>query len=249
MREIDLNADIGELESGGSDAALVPLLSSANIAGGMHAGNRATMSRSIALCLENDVAMGAHPSFPDREGFGRRAMTMPAAELRNVLLQQIDALSVMARAQGARLRHVKPHGALYNIAATHRGVAETLTEAIRQYDPALMLVGLAHSRLAECARESGLVFIAEGFADRRYSAGAILLDRSHPRAMIDDEREMEAQVSRMVLERFVIAEDGSRVPLSVDTICVHGDGANAFAFAQRITRLLSGSGVKIGARR
>lgn len=241
MQQIDLNADIGESFGSwrmGDDEALVPLLSSANIACGFHAGDADVMARSIALCAKHGVAIGAHPSFPDRQGFGRRQMTLTADEIHGAVLYQIGALAAFARAEGLRLRHVKPHGALYNLAAGDRGTADAIARAVRDFDAGLLLVGLANSQLIEAGRAMGLGTLAEGFADRRYVAGGLLAPRSRNDALIRDEEEAVQQVLQMVGEGSVRCLDGSVTSLLVDTVCVHGDGEHAIAFARRLRQAL-----------
>jgi len=252
MKTIDLNADVGEGYGAwrmGDDAALVPLVSSANIACGYHAGDPRTMAESVRLCAAHGVAIGAHPSYPDREGFGRRAMALAASEIREAMLYQIGALEAFARAASLRLHHVKPHGALYNLAAVDTGVAEAIAQAVHDFDPALVLVGLAGSRLVEAGRACGLRTLAEGFADRRYTRSGTLVPRSDPRALITDEAEAEAQVLAMLQAGSVSSVEGDAVALEVDTVCLHGDGAHAIAFARRLRARLDAAGVGIRAPR
>lgn len=248
---IDLNADIGEshgLWRMGDDAALVPLVSSANIACGFHAGDPRVMADSVALCLRHGVNIGAHPSLPDREGFGRRHMDLSLGEIYHGVLYQVGALAGLARVQRAVLRHVKPHGALYNKAATDRAVADAIARAVHDFDPRLALVGLARSQLIEAGRAAGLRTIAEGFVDRRYTGAALLVSRADPRALIADIDEAERQALRICLDAQVACIDGTVLPLDVDTLCVHGDGPNALAFATRLRERLLARGVRIGAR-
>ncbi|MBK7170521.1 MAG: LamB/YcsF family protein [Gammaproteobacteria bacterium] len=247
---IDLNADIGEsheLSRMGGDATLVPLLSSANIACGFHAGDARVMAASVALCLRHGVNIGAHPSLPDREGFGRRRMELPINEIYQGVLYQIGALAALVRAQGAILHHVKPHGALYNMAATERAVADAIARAVRDFDPRLVLVGLAQSQLIEAGRAASLRTLAEGFVDRRYTGAALLVSRADPRALIEDIEEVERQALSICLERQVLGIDAAVLPLEVDTLCVHGDGPHAPAFAARVRECLLARGVVIGA--
>ena len=233
--EIDLNADIGEwVGEANDDARLVPLLSSASIACGFHAGDPGSMAQSVALCSRHGVAIGAHPSYPDREGFGRRAMPLSPEAIYHAVLYQVGALAAIAHAQQARLCHVKPHGALYNRAAVERPVADAIARAVRDVDPALALVGLANSVLPGAARALGLRALAEGFADRRYTASGLLAPRGCADALIEDADEAEAQALAMVRESRVRAGDGTSVAIDVDTVCLHGDGARALAFARRL---------------
>ena len=249
---IDLNADIGESHGAwrmGDDAALVPLVSSANIACGFHAGDPRVMADSVALCLRHGVNIGAHPSLPDREGFGRRHMDISLSEIYQGVLYQVGALAGFVRAQGAVLRHVKPHGALYNRAATDRAVADAIARAVHDFDPRLALVGLARSQLIEAGRAAGLRMLAEGFADRRYGGAALLVPRADPRALIADIDEAERQALRICFEGQVVGIEGTVLALDVDTLCIHGDEPNAPAFAARLRERLLARGVRIGARR
>jgi UPF0271 protein len=250
MNSIDLNADIGESYGAwrmGDDAALLPLVSSANIACGFHAGDPATMRRSVALCLEHGVSVGAHPSYPDREGFGRREMSLSPAEIHDAVLYQIGALAGIAAAAGTRLAHVKPHGALYNRAAVDHHAADAIAAAVRAFDPSLGLVGLAGSCLPDAGRAAGLRVLAEGFADRRYDASGHLVLRGSPGALIEDAVQAAEQVLAMVREGSVIAIDGSSLDLAVDTVCLHGDSPHAVALARQLRAALAQHGIRIGA--
>ena len=244
--EIDLNADIGEcVGEANHDAELVPLLSSASIACGFHAGDPGSMAQSVALCRRHGVAIGAHPSYPDREGFGRRAIPLSGEEIYHAVLYQVGALAAIARAQQLRLAHVKPHGALYNRAAVERPVADAIARAVRDVDPALALLGPANSALPDAARALGLRAVAEGFADRRYTADGLLLPRTHADALIADAAQAEAQVLAMVRERRVSAVGGSAVAMDIDTVCLHGDGAHALAFARRLREALARAAITV----
>lgn len=251
MNSIDLNADIGESYGAwrmGDDAALLPLVSSANIACGFHAGDPATMRRSVELCIEHRVAIGAHPSYPDRDGFGRRDMSLSPAEIRDAVVYQVGALAGVAAAAGTRLSHVKPHGALYNRAAADPRAADAIATAVRAFDPGLRLVGLAGSCLLDAGRAAGLQVLAEGFADRRYDARGLLVSRGSPEALIEDPALAEAQVLGMVRDGSVIAIDGTSVRVSVDTVCLHGDSPRAVALASRLRAALGRHGIRIGMR-
>jgi UPF0271 protein len=203
----------------------------------MHAG--------VALCLRHGVAIGAHPSYPDREGFGRRDMALSPAEIHAAVLYQTGALAGIAAAAGARLTHVKPHGALYNRAALDRAAADAIATAVHALDPALALVGLAGSELLAAGAARGLRVIAEGFADRRYTATGRLVSRREPAALIDSVAEAEQQALGMVREGAVTAIDGSRVELRIDTICLHGDGPHAVDFAGRLRAALAAAGIAV----
>jgi UPF0271 protein len=245
MPSIDLNADVGE--GYGQDAELMPLLSSANIACGWHAGDADTMRRTVRLALAYGVAIGAHPGYPDREHFGRREMYLPAATLYAAMLEQIGTLAEIVQAEGARLAHVKPHGALYNQAARDRTLAETLAAAVRECDPTLRLVGLAGGELIAAGRRAGLAVTAEAFADRRYQADGNLVPRSQPGALIENEAEALAQALALAQHGQAIAQDGSPLQLHADSLCLHGDSPHALAFARRIRQALERAGVAIQA--
>jgi UPF0271 protein len=235
---IDLNCDLGE--GAGHDAELMPLITTANIACGAHAGDAATMRATLALAQKYGVAVGAHPGFADRENFGRRELALPAAELTELVRSQIEAL----RALGP-VRHVKPHGALYNLAARDRAVAAAVVAGVSAVDATLRLFALAGSALVRAGREKGLIVAEEVFADRTYQADGALTPRSRPDALIHDEAAAVAQVLRMVREGMVRATDGTDVRIVADTVCLHGDGPHAVAFAKRLNAELRASGVVI----
>ncbi len=234
--QIDLNADLGE--GCANDEMLLTLVSSANIACGWHAGDASTMRQSVRWALRNRVAIGAHPSFPDRENFGRSAMHLPPEDIINGMLYQLGALDAIARAEGAQLVHVKPHGALYNQAANDGQLADAICTAVKLFNPQLALFGLAGSELIKAAARAGLTAIEEVFADRGYQADGSLVPRNHPGALIDDETAALNQTMQLIKDKQVTAVDGSRVQVNAQTVCLHGDGAHALAFAQHIrTRL------------
>jgi UPF0271 protein len=240
MSSIDFNCDLGE--GAGNDAGLMPLVTSANIACGGHAGNEATMRATVALAQKHDVAIGAHPSFPDREHFGRRELEMSPEEIWATVMIQIMALRTIVP-----LRHVKPHGALYNLAARDAVVAGVIADAVLAVDKELILFALAGSELVKAGRARGLRVAEEVFADRTYQADGSLTPRSRPEAMIQDENTVVAQVLRMIREGKVRSIDGVDVPIKADTICLHGDGPNAVAFAQRLNEELRKAGIEIKA--
>ena len=227
MNSIDLNCDLGE--GAGNDAALMPIITSANIACGGHAGDQATMGATVKLAQANGVAIGAHPGFPDREHFGRRELVMSAEEVWATVMIQIMALRAFAP-----LRHVKPHGALYNLAARDATVAGVIADAVLAVDKELVLFALAGSELVNAGRARGLRVAEEVFADRTYQADGSLTPRSRPEALIQDKDTVIAQVLRMIREGKVRSIDGVDVPVKADTVCLHGDGPNAVAFAQRL---------------
>ncbi|HXA79687.1 MAG TPA: 5-oxoprolinase subunit PxpA, partial [Opitutaceae bacterium] len=217
MNRIDLNCDLGE--GAGNDAGLMPLVTSANIACGGHAGNEATMRATVALAQKHGVAIGAHPGFPDREHFGRRELEMSPEEIWATVMIQIMALRAIAP-----LRHVKPHGALYNLAARDATVAGVIVDAVLAVDKELILFALAGSELVKAGRARGLRVAEEVFADRTYQADGSLTPRSRPEAMLTNEDAVVAQVMRMIGEGKVRATDGVDVSVKADTICIHGDG-------------------------
>lgn len=240
---IDLNADVGEGSE--HDAALLALVTSVNIACGGHAGDADTMRATVRAALAQHVAIGAHPSFPDREHFGRRELQLPLDRVHAAVLDQIGALAAVARAESAVLAHVKPHGALYNQAARDRALADTIAAAVRAVDPALRLVGLAGSELIHAGRRAGLAVFEEGFADRRYNADGTLVSRTQAGAIIDDPDAAIAQTLAMIQTGTVTAGDGSTVPVHADTIGLHGDGPQALPFAQALRRALADAGIAV----
>jgi UPF0271 protein len=239
---IDLNADLGE---GMDDAAILPFLTSANVACGLHAGGPALMERTVALALERGVHVGAHPGYADRENFGRLDVELPLAEVQSLVLYQIGALDGFVRARGGTLAHVKAHGALYNRAAKDEALAAALAEAVRRYRATLMLVGLAGSRQIEAARRAGLPAAGEAFADRRYLASGALMPRSRPGAVLHDPEEAADQAVRIARDGFVIASDGSRLEVRAQTICLHGDTEGAAEIARAVRGRLESAGVVI----
>jgi UPF0271 protein len=239
---IDLNADLGE---GMDDAALLPFLTSANVACGLHAGGPALMERTVALALERGVQVGAHPGYADRENFGRLDVELPLAEVQSLVLYQIGALDGFVRARGGTLAHVKAHGALYNRAAKDGALAAAIAEGVRRYRANLMLVGLAGSRQIEAARRAGLPAAGEAFADRRYLASGALMPRSQPGAVLRDPGEAADQAVRIARDGFVIASDGSRLEVRAQTICLHGDTEGAAEIARAVRGRLESAGVVI----
>ncbi|HCD7970339.1 TPA: 5-oxoprolinase subunit PxpA [Citrobacter amalonaticus] len=229
---IDLNADLGE--GCASDGELLTLVSSANIACGFHAGDAQTMLTSVREALKNGVAIGAHPSFPDRENFGRTAMTLPVETVYAQTLYQIGALAAIARAEGGVMRHVKPHGMLYNQAAKDPQLADAIAKAVYACDPALILVGLAGSELVRAGERYGLVTRQEVFADRGYQADGSLVPRTQPGALIEDEDQSLAQTLGMVETGRVKSITGEWTSVVAQTVCIHGDGEHALAFARRL---------------
>ena len=250
MSYIDLNCDLGESFGAwrmGDDAGVMPWISSANIACGFHAGDFSTMQQCVIRAGEHGVAIGAHVSLPDLQGFGRREMRITPIEAHALTLYQIGALNAFTRAQRLRLHHVKPHGALYNMAAKDAELAEAIANAVRDFDPSLVLVGLAGSALTHAGAQLGLVVAHEAFADRAYAADGNLVPRSEPGAVIDDIDMAIAQAVQIGTTGKVQARDGTELHVRADTICVHGDRADAAAFARRLNEALRAAGVHVGA--
>ncbi len=245
MTEVDLNADLGE--GCGSDAALLQLVSSANIACGFHAGDAQTMVACVREALKNGVAVGAHPSFPDRENFGRTAMTLPPETVYAQVLYQIGALEAIVRAEGGRLRHVKPHGMLYNQAAKEPALADAIARAVHAAGPELILVGLAGSELIRAGARYGLQTREEVFADRGYQADGSLVPRSQPGALITDEQQSLAQTLEMVQHGRVKSITGEWATVNAQSVCIHGDGEHALAFARRLRDEFAAQHIKISA--
>ncbi|NUS39692.1 MAG: LamB/YcsF family protein [Lysobacter sp.] len=243
MRSLDFNCDLGE--GCGTDSAIVPLISSASIACGAHAGDAATMRETAALCRAHGVAIGAHPSFEDRAHFGRRELDIAPDMLEASVRRQIEALADVCTRAGARLHHVKPHGALYNLAARHRPTADAIVQAMRAVDPSLLLYGLADSELTRAGRDAGLAVAHEVFAERAYDADGRLTPRGTPGAVIEELDAALSQVRLLLREGVVVARDGSRVRLRADTLCLHGDRHDAPAFARALREALEAEGIAI----
>jgi UPF0271 protein len=247
-RQIDLNCDLGESFGPwrmGDDDAVLEHVSSANIACGFHAGDPATMRRTVQACCARGVAIGAHPSLPDLQGFGRREMRVSADEVYAMVLYQVGALDAFARAQGARLRHVKPHGALYNMAARDPALARAIAQAVRDFDRSLVLFGLSGSELIRAGHETGLAVASEVFADRTYQSDGSLTPRSRSDALIHDVRESIDQVLRMVERGVVRSTDGQDVKVEAHSVCIHGDAPGARAFAQQLRSALLEAGIAV----
>ncbi|MBI2814769.1 MAG: 5-oxoprolinase subunit PxpA [Opitutae bacterium] len=245
MRTIDLNCDLGE--GAGRDAELMPLITSANIACGAHAGDEATMRATVTLAKKHGVAIGAHPGFADRENFGRIEKVTSQDEVYQLVLTQAQALRRLAQEAGAKVTHVKPHGALYNMAARNALLADAVAQAAYDCDPRLVLFGLAGSALVRAAERCGLAVAQEVFADRTYHADGTLTLRGRPDAIITAEPAAVAQVLRMVREGKVRAVDGADVAIHADTICLHGDGPHPVEFARRLRRELLTAGIEVKA--
>jgi UPF0271 protein len=248
--QIDLNADVGESFGAyvlGQDPALFPVITSANVACGFHGGDPGVMRATVALAREHGTAVGAHPGFPDLAGFGRRELQATAREVEDMVVYQIGALAGIAAAQNVQLQHVKPHGALYNMAVRDPALADAVARATRSVDRSLMLFGLPGSHSIEAGRRHGLRTACEAFADRAYQSDGTLVPRSQPDAVIDDADTVVRRAVMMARDHVVIAIDGSRVPLEVDTICVHGDTPGAAVLAASIRQALIAAGVEVKA--
>jgi len=246
---IDLNADVGESTGPwplGEDEALIPLVSSVNVAAGFHAGDPIVMARTIELAVRAGAAVGAHPGYPDLVGFGRRAMGLSPAEIEAAVLYQVGAVEAFARAAGTELRHVKAHGALYNRAAREPEAAAAIARAVRRFSAGLVLVGLAGSALVAAGIEAGLEVAEEAFADRGYEADGSLRSRDLPGAVLDDPAAAAAQ-ALSIARGAVTAADGSSVSLRADTLCVHGDLPGAAARARAVREALLAAGIEIRA--
>jgi UPF0271 protein len=244
-RRIDFNCDLGE--GCGTDADIVPLISSASIACGGHAGDDDSMRAAIALCLRNGVAVGAHPSFEDRAHFGRLELATTPEEAQAMVARQLVRFAAACSAQDATFHHVKPHGALYNLAARDAGIAEAVVTAVRAQDPALVLYALPGSALARAGEAAGLRVAHEVFAERRYEADGSLTPRTTPGAVIEGVDDALAQVQTILDEGRVIARTGESVAIRADTVCLHGDRADAPAFARALHAALVAAGMRIAA--
>ncbi len=245
---IDLNSDMGESFGAyryGADQDIVEFISSANIACGWHAGDAVVMDQSTKLCRTHQVAMGAHPGFPDLLGFGRRNMNCSAAEIRAYLIYQIGALQAFAHSQGIELSHVKPHGNLYNMAGQDLKMALAIAEGVKAVNPKLILVGLAGSQLCRAGYQTGLQVAEEVFADRGYRADGSLVPRGEPGAMIETLQEAVSRIVHLVETGEMIANDGSILKLEAHTVCLHGDTPGAAAYAKAIRQMLTEKGITI----
>ena len=248
--KVDLNSDLGESFGNyrlGMDDRVLPLVNSANIACGFHAGDPAVMRKTIRLAMESGTALGAHPGLPDLVGFGRRKMDVSPDDVYAMVVYQVGALAAFAKAAGGRLQHVKPHGALFNMAAKDSALAEAVAQAIYDVDSSLILYGLSGSESIRAGEKVGLYTASEVFADRSYQEDGSLTPRSKPGAMITDEAAAIRQVLSMVRDHQVTTLSGKVIPVKADTLCIHGDGEKALLFAQRIRQALQENGIEIAA--
>jgi len=248
MPSIDLNADLGEgfgIYRLPHEPALLRLVSSANIACGAHAGDPMVMRDTVTHALAAGVTLGAHPGYPDREGFGRRELGATPAEISAMVLAQVGALAAICTAAGSRLHYVKPHGALYQRATRDGAAARAIAGALRDLDPGLVLLGLDGSLMLREAEELGLRVAREAFVDRAYQADGSLLPRSEPGALLDDPELVAERALRMVTDHHVVAVDGTRHLLRPDSLCTHGDGPNAAALVRAVRDRLETAGITI----
>ena len=247
-QSINLNADLGESFGPwpmGNDAAILGIVRSANVACGFHAGDPTVMTDTVRLAKDNGVSIGAHPAFPDLQGFGRRKMHLSAAEVEALVAYQTGALMGIAAAQGYRVTHVKPHGALSNMASVDARLAEAIARAIRAVDPGLIFLATAGSEMAKAGRRHGLATAQEIFADRTYDDDGNLSPRGHPQAMIHEPEQAVAHVRRMVQEQAIFSLSGKRIPTDIDSICVHGDGEAAVAVARAVRHGLEQAQIRV----
>ena len=242
---IDLNSDLGE--GAAHDHEILDLVSSANIACGFHAGDPASIFATIQAALERGVSLGAHPGFPDRENFGRTEMTMPPSEVYATVAYQIGAFQALARAAGGRMNHVKAHGALYNMAARDRALADVIANAVLALDPKLILFAPVESELDYAATELGLLTASEVFADRNYLADGSLVPRSDPKAFVHDPIEAAERILRILFEGKVRAIDGNDIAIAATTVCVHGDNPQAVEFVRKLRERLELEEVEVAA--
>jgi len=239
---VDLNADVGE---GMDDALLLPYVTSANVACGVHAGDPTTMDQTVLSALTRGVCVGAHPGYPDRANFGRVFVEMSADEIENLIVFQVGALRGFVRSRGGRLTHVKPHGALYHSAGEFPDVARAIAEGVRRMGDDLVLVGAAGSLLIGAGEDAGLAVAEEAFADRRYRPDGTLVPRGEPGALLIDPDEAAEQAVGLARDGVVIAQDRTRIPVRADTICLHGDTPGAAEIAKRIHELFRRAGIRI----
>jgi 5-oxoprolinase (ATP-hydrolysing) subunit A len=247
---IDINSDTGESFGAytiGHDAGLFTSITSANVAAGFHAGDPSVLRDTIRLAKKHGVAVGAHPGFPDLVGFGRRELNVTLREAEDLVLYQVAAVAGVAAAEGVKLQHVKPHGALFNMAVRNRDLSDAIARAVASFDKRLILFGLPGSEILAAGRAAGLPVAAEVFADRAYEPDGSLASRRKPGSVIHDPAAVVARAVRMVQERTVVAIDGSVVTLEADTICVHGDTPGSDDLALRIRAGLEAAGVTVRA--
>jgi UPF0271 protein len=248
MKTIDLNCDMGESYGAwkmGDDAGIMPFISSANIACGFHGGDPATIRKTVRLALDNGVAIGAHPSLPDIQGFGRRVMKISPQDMYDLVVYQAGAVEAFARAAGSKLHHIKCHGALYNMAATDEGLSEAMARAAK--DLGVMVYTLSNSAMMKVVKGKGVRALGEVFADRGYSDDGTLAPRDKPGGMIEDAAQSVKQALGMIEDGIVVSLNGKRVPVAADTLCLHGDQPNAVVFAKKLRETFAQKGIQIAA--
>lgn len=248
MSSIDLNCDLGESFGNyklGMDEEVIAYVTSVNIACGYHAGDPLVMEKTVKMAAEQGVSIGAHPGLPDLMGFGRRMMKITPEEAKVYMLYQLGALDAFCKSAGVKMHHVKPHGALYNMAAKDAALAKAICEAVKEYDESLVLLALANSEMIGAAEKMGLAYANEVFADRAYEPDGILVARTKEGAMIEDEDRAIDRVIRMVKEGKVMAVDGTDVDIQADSVCVHGDGPKALMFVKKIREKLLKEGIEV----
>lgn len=248
MDSIDLNCDMGESYGRfqiGNDEQIFPLISSSNIACGYHGGDPHHLEKTIRLALRHKVQIGAHPSYPDLMGFGRRKMEIPPAELKSMVKYQVAALKGLTESLGGQLKYVKPHGALYNSMARNPREAAAVVEGILEIDSELMIMGLAGSHLQEMIPQMGATFIGEAFADRRYEPDGSLMSRQKPGAVLSDPGQIAEQVLNIVQKKTVVSSAGKEIPIRADSICIHGDNPQVFPILQSITQALAKEQIQV----
>lgn len=248
MYFVDLNSDLGESFGAykmGKDEQIIPLVSSANVACGFHAGDPSTMAKTVQLCKASNAAVGAHPGFNDIEGFGRRNIDISPQDAKNIIIYQVGALDAFCKANGMKLQHVKPHGALYNMAAKNAALARAVCEGIYEYDSSLILLGLANSEMITQAKQIGLPYACEVFADRAYEDDGTLVARTKPGAMITDEDEAVSRVVSMIKNHTVKTINGNEIEICPDSVCVHGDSEKALLFVRKIVNTFEKEGIQI----
>ncbi|MBR3395148.1 MAG: LamB/YcsF family protein [Firmicutes bacterium] len=242
MKNIDINSDLGESFGAytmGNDAEVLRYVTSANIACGFHASDPLTMQKAVRQAKEAGVKIGAHPGYPDLVGFGRREMKVSPAELKAMVIYQVGALQAVCKAEGTKLHHVKPHGAMYNMAAKDEKLADAIAEAVAAVDGSLALVGLSGSCMKAAAEKHGLAFAAEVFADRAYEDDGSLVSRTKPGAMIEDEDLAIRRMLHLLETGTIESSNGKEIRLEADTICVHGDSPKAVLFAKKLREALT----------
>jgi len=250
MKTIDINCDMGESYGAwkmGSDAEVMPYISSANVACGFHGGDPATIRQTVRLAVDHGVAVGAHPSLPDLQGFGRRAMKISPQDMYDLVLYQAGAVEAFARAAGAKLHHVKCHGALYNMAANDEALSEAMARAVRDLGGGVMLYALSNSTMMQVAKRAGIPVLGEVFADRGYADDGTLAPRGKPGAMIEDAAVAAERALAMVEKGYVTSLSGKPIPVSADTLCLHGDQPGAVAFGRAIRQAFKERGVTVAA--